>query len=93
MRVCSLFPAPHLYPRDNEQVHARRAGIVGLRHKSRHKFFRSSRSGLFSANCPGVLRPTHLMYMNLVACRKKFENPANEGSNGQTVRGCEPHLT
>ena len=36
MRVYPLFPAPHLYPSDTEQTHARRAGMRGLRHKARH---------------------------------------------------------
>jgi hypothetical protein len=37
MRVCPLFPAPHLYPSDSTRQHPRRAGIRGLRHKLRHK--------------------------------------------------------
>ena len=37
MRVCSLFPALHLYPSDTTREHPRRAGIEGLRHKLRHK--------------------------------------------------------
>ncbi len=37
MRLWPLFPALHLYPSDIEKTHARRAGMRGLRHKSRHK--------------------------------------------------------
>jgi hypothetical protein len=37
MRVCPLFPALHVYPSDMTRAHPTRAGIEGLRHKSRHK--------------------------------------------------------
>ncbi len=38
MLVCSLFPAPYLYPSDTEQTPPIRVGMQGLRHKLRHKF-------------------------------------------------------
>jgi len=37
MLVLSIFPAPHLYPSDTEETHAKRAGMGRLRHKLRHK--------------------------------------------------------
>jgi hypothetical protein len=37
MRVCPLFPALHPYPSDSARHHLTRAGMGGLRHKSRHK--------------------------------------------------------
>ena len=37
MRLCPLFPALHLYLSDTTRHRAKRTGIEGLRHKSRHK--------------------------------------------------------
>ena len=36
IRFRRIFPALHLCPSDTQQTHARRAGILGLRHKPRH---------------------------------------------------------
>jgi hypothetical protein len=37
MRVRRIFAAPHLYPSDSARHYPRRVGMLGLRHKSRHK--------------------------------------------------------
>jgi hypothetical protein len=37
MRVWPLFSAPHVYQSDSARQHPIRAGMRGLRHKSRHK--------------------------------------------------------
>ena len=36
IRFSRIFPALHLCPSDTQQTHARRAGMLGLRHKPRH---------------------------------------------------------
>jgi hypothetical protein len=37
MRIRRIFPAPYLYPSDNERNVPTRVGMAGLRHKARHK--------------------------------------------------------
>jgi hypothetical protein len=45
MRLCPLFPAPLLYPSDSTRQRPMRAGMRGLRHKSRHKIPRGRGPG------------------------------------------------
>src|SRR5260370_4496123 len=61
MRFRRIYRARCVYPSDTEQTHARRAGMAGLRHKSRHKHAacdrrskqpRSRVGHIFISTCP-----------------------------------------
>jgi hypothetical protein len=41
MRVRRMFAAPYMYPSESTRQHPIRAGMEGLRHKSRHKIPRA----------------------------------------------------
>jgi len=76
MRVCPVFPALHLYPSDSTRQHPRRAGMRGLRHKSRHKSALSKYGNGHFAGTPAEMckHPLRKSEYGEFACASGYES-------------------